>query len=303
MIQEEKPLCGFINLLKPPGMSSAQAVGYVRYLLGGLKTGHGGTLDPEASGVLPLMVGKAARLFDYMQEKEKVYIAEVAFGAATDTQDAQGKVVSRGDRYPDEGAIRGALAAFTGQLMQRPPMYSALKQNGQCLYQLARNGQTADVPERPVTVYELTLNGLSPCHGALLKVRCSKGFYVRTLCNDLGEALGCPAHMRFLLRAESGVFTLGNAVTLEALRAAKADGTLSRLVLPPEIVLGHLPHSDTPERLRKPLRNGGSLPVSGFPAFQSLAEGQLGCLWMDGALCAVVQRRERDYQVRTWLGA
>lgn len=186
------PLCGFLNVLKPPGMSSAQVVGYVRRLLGGVKAGHAGTLDPEAAGVLPVMVGKAARLFDDLQDKDKEYVAEVAFGVATDTQDAQGIPVVHGDRWPDEAAIRGALPRFTGEILQTPPMYSALKQDGQRLYDLARRGREAVVPARKVTVHSLRLMGVTPDHGALLSVCCSKGFYVRTLCHDLGEALGLP---------------------------------------------------------------------------------------------------------------
>ena len=118
MSEAKKPLCGFLNILKPPGMTSSQVVGYVRWLLNGAKVGHGGTLDPEASGVLPLMIGKAARLFDYMQEKEKVYVTEVAFGAATDTQDAQGRVIASGENFPDEAALREVIFSFTGQLWQ-----------------------------------------------------------------------------------------------------------------------------------------------------------------------------------------
>ena len=118
MSELNKPLCGFINVLKPPGMSSAHVVGAVRRMLGKVKVGHAGTLDPEAAGVLPLMVGKAARLFDYMQDKEKAYVTEAAFGASTDTQDAQGAVLETGENYPDEEAIRQALIEMTGVMMQ-----------------------------------------------------------------------------------------------------------------------------------------------------------------------------------------
>lgn len=296
--------CGFINLLKPPGMSSAQAVGHVRWLMNGVKAGHGGTLDPEAAGVLPLMIGKAARLFDYMQDKEKTYVTEVAFGAATDTQDAQGVVLRRGENYPDEAAIRAALERFTGVLMQRPPMYSALKQNGKCLYELARQGKTTDVPEREVTVYDLDLCQMTANHGALLRVRCSKGFYVRTLCNDLGESLGCPAHMRFLLRTESGAFTLRSAVTLERLQAAKEENALADLLLPPETALGHLPWADVPPEMEKAFRNGVPLPWSRFPVLRgTMAEsGKPVCLRLNGRLCAVAERQGDSVRTRTWLG-
>ena len=139
-------------------------------------------------------------------------------------------------------------------------------------------------------------------HGALLKVRCSKGFYVRTLCNDLGEALNCPAHMRFLLRAESGAFTLQTAVTLERLRQAKESDDLETLLLPPETVLRHLPWLETPARLEKPLRNGGMLPVSAFEGGEKVPEGGDACLWLSGELMGVARRQNNEWKIRTWLG-
>lgn len=299
----EQPLCGFLNVLKPPGMSSAQVVGVARRLLGGTKVGHAGTLDPEAAGVLPLMVGKAARLFDYMQDKEKAYVAEVAFGAATDTQDAQGAVIETGDRYPDEAALEGALARFTGTFMQTPPMFSAIKQDGRRLYELARSGRQAEVPAREVTVHELSLCGMTERHGALLRVRCSKGFYVRTLCHDLGQAIGCPAHMRFLLRTQSGPFTLRTAHTLEALTAAAEQGGLMELLLPPEAALAHLPMAEVPADLEKAVRNGGKIPWRRFGTLHdtSAKDGAPFCLWMEGALCGVAQRQGDDIKLKTWL--
>ena len=251
MTLSSERLCGFLNVLKPPGMSSAQVVGVVRRLLNGEKVGHGGTLDPEAAGVLPLMIGKATRLFDCLQEKEKAYVAEVAFGCATDTQDAQGKPVAWGNAYPGEAALRGALCRFTGEIEQRPPPYSALKQDGKRLYQLAREGRAVDVEARKVTVYDLTLLTMTKNHGAILSVRCSKGFYVRALCHDLGQALGCPAHMRFLLRTGSGVFALEDAHTLEALAESVERGALRDLLLPVDIVLKLAPQAEVPAKLAR----------------------------------------------------
>ncbi len=299
-----QPLCGFLNVLKPPGMSSAHVVGVVRRLLGGAKIGHAGTLDPEAAGVLPLMVGKAARLFDYMQDKEKAYVTEVAFGASTDTQDAQGVAVDKGDAFPDEAAIRAALPKFTGAIMQTPPMYSALKQDGKRLYELARDGKQAEIPSREVTVHELQFRGMTDRHGALLSVRCSKGFYVRTLCHDLGQALGCPAHMRFLLRTQSGPFTLQTARTLEELKEAAEQGSLAQLLLPPEAALSHLPMMDLPRKLEKPVRNGGHLYWAHFTAAHdtSAADGTPFGLRIGGELCAIAQRHKDTVKVRTWLG-
>jgi len=301
---QTKPLCGFLNVLKPPGMSSAHVVGVVRRLLGGAKIGHAGTLDPEAAGVLPLMVGKAARLFDYMQDKEKAYVTEVAFGASTDTQDAQGTVVETSDVFPTEADILSTLPRFTGTIMQTPPMFSALKQDGKRLYQLARDGKQADIPAREVTVHDLQFRGMTGENSALLYVRCSKGFYVRTLCQDLGTALGCPSHMRFLLRTQSGPFTLANACTLEALKAASETGALEGMLLAPEAALQHLPMMQVPKRLEKAVRNGGQLLWERFPAVHDTpaADGTPFGLWMDGALCAIAQRHEEAVKVRTWLG-
>ena len=305
MTQEMKPLCGFLNVLKPPGMSSAHVVGAVRRMLGGAKVGHAGTLDPEAAGVLPIMVGKAARLFDYMQDKEKAYVTEVAFGASTDTQDAQGAVLETGENYPNEAAILSGLESMTGTIWQTPPMYSAIKQDGKRLYELARDGKEADVPAREVTVHELKLQAVTEPHGALVSVRCSKGFYVRTLCKDLGDKLGCPAHMRFLLRTQSGPFTLQTAHTLEALKQAADESRLVDMLLPPEAALGHLPMMDVPQGLEKPVINGGRLPWKRFaPALKetSAPDGTPFGLWMNGMLCAIAQRHEDLVKVRTWLG-
>jgi len=305
MTQANKPLCGFLNVLKPPGMSSAHVVGAVRRMLGGAKVGHAGTLDPEAAGVLPIMVGKAARLFDYMQDKEKAYVTEIAFGASTDTQDAQGTVLETCDNYPDEAAIRAGLASMTGVIMQTPPMYSAIKQDGKRLYELARDGKEADIPAREVTVHELCLRSVTEPHGALVYVRCSKGFYVRTLCKDLGEKLGCPAHMRFLLRTQSGPFTLETAHTLESLKQAADEGTLADKLLAPEAALGHLPMIDVPDGLEKAVINGGKLPWKRFaPPLQgtSSESGAPFGLRMDGVLCAIAQRQDERVKVRTWLG-
>lgn len=301
MTQNTRPqaLCGFLNLLKPPGMTSAQAVAKVRKLADRAKIGHAGTLDPEAAGVLPLMIGKAARLFDYLQDKEKEYVAEIAFGYATDTQDAQGKVIAAGEAYPDKEALEAALLPFIGDQLQTPPMFSALKRDGKRLYELARKGQSVELDGRPVTIQELALVQTTSRNGALITVRCSKGFYVRTLCNDLGAALGCPSHMRFLLRTRSGPFTLATAKTLEELRFAAEHGGLQTLLLPMETALEHLPRMDVPHSLTKPFENGVPLPAGTFP---SLEEGQAVRMYLDGRLTAIAVRTGQTLRTKTWLG-
>jgi len=298
---QKQTFCGFLNVLKPPGMTSAQVVGRVRRLLGGEKVGHAGTLDPEAAGVLPLMLGKAARLFDYMQDKQKAYITEVAFGSATDTQDAQGVVTETGYALPDEAALRNVLQGFVGEQLQTPPMYSALKRDGHRLYELARKGEAVSLTGRPVTVHALQLMGMTARNGALLTVACSKGFYVRTLCHDLGQALGCPSHMRFLLRTQSGSFTLDSAHTLETIQEAATSGNLCGLVLPMEVALTHLPTMDVPPWLEKPFRNGIPIKTKQVRDLPELGEGQAICMCLHGELVAIGVWEGDAIRQKTWL--
>ena len=255
---------GFINVLKPPGMSSGTVVAVVKRLTGA-KAGHAGTLDPEACGILPVMVGRATRLFDFLVEKQKTYLAEIAFGTATDTQDAQGCVISRGENYPGPAAVQAMLPRFTGDIWQTPPMYSALKIGGETLYKMAIRGKTAEIPARPIHVEQITWLAETPRHGALLRVVCGRGTYIRTLCHDLGQALGCPAHMRFLLREQTGAFSLDTAATLEELKAAGEDGTLAGRLLPMDFPLAHLSRWDVPPALQKKCLNGVRLGPGEWP--------------------------------------
>ncbi|MBR6028748.1 MAG: tRNA pseudouridine(55) synthase TruB [Clostridia bacterium] len=251
----------FISLLKPPGLTSAAAVGACKRLTGEERVGHAGTLDPEACGVLPIMIGRAARLFDALVDKEKTYVAECAFGAATDTQDASGRVIARGGAYPDLETVRQAAARLTGDVVQRPSVFSAIKQGGKPLYARARAGEQVEAPERTVRIERIEVLRALPEHGVLLRVDCGRGTYIRTLCHDLGALCGCPAHMRFLLRARTGFFSLDNAVTLEELSQAKEEGRLSALTLPPDAPLRHLPEARVGGRLLRMAVNGMALPL------------------------------------------
>ena len=178
---------GYLNILKPTGLSSAAVVGIIRRLSGEKRVGHAGTLDPEAAGVLPIMMGKATRLFDYLVDKEKEYVAVAAFGTATDTQDATGTVTETGDCYPSLALIREKAQELTGDIRQVPSMYSAIKVGGKPLYARARAGETAEVPERMVHVERIDVIREMPNHGAELRVLCGRGTYIRTLCDDLGR--------------------------------------------------------------------------------------------------------------------
>ena len=247
---------GFLNVLKPPGMSSAAVVSFVKRMANEKHVGHAGTLDPEAAGILPVMVGRAARLFDYLVDKEKSYIAECAFGASTDTQDAQGSVLETGDNYPTLEEVRAAAQRLTGDIVQRPSMYSAIKVGGKPLYARARKGEEIEVPERVVHIEEIRVLEELPEHGVLLRVDCGRGTYIRSVCDDLGRLTGCPAHMRFLLRTKSGAFTLDQAVTLEEIEAMSRAGTLQEHLLSPDMPLSHMKKTVLPEHMRRQAVNG-----------------------------------------------
>ena len=262
---------GFINVLKPPGMSSGAAVAMVKRLTG-LKVGHCGTLDPEASGILPIMVGRATRLFDFMVEKEKTYLAEVAFGFATDTQDAQGVAIASGENYPAMDAVCAAAQQLTGDIMQKPPMYSALKQGGEPLYKLALKGKLPDIPARPIHVEKIDVICETPRHGFMIRVVCGRGTYIRTICHDMGEIVGCPAHMRFLLREQTGPFALDTAVTIEQLKAAKEDGTIAQYVLPMDYPLAHMPRMEVSGWTQRLIENGVTLRENQWPGHIAAGE-------------------------------
>ena len=281
---------GFLNILKPPGMTSAAVVAVVRRMTGEKRVGHAGTLDPEAAGVLPIMVGKAARLFDYLVDKEKEYVAEAAFGAATDTQDATGRVIARGENYPDEAQLADAARQLTGDIWQRPSMYSAIKQDGKPLYARARAGETVEVPLRQVHVESIELHGMRPNHGLLMTVRCGKGTYIRSICSDMGDLVGCPAHMRFLLRSRSGAFTLETAMTLEEAAAYQQRGELQQHLLPLDMPLQHLPRVEVAPRLAKQVMNGVALPLRAAKGAEHLAEGQATRVYMNGQFWGMASR-------------
>ena len=281
---------GFLNILKPPGMTSAAVVAVVKRLTGEKRVGHAGTLDPEAAGVLPVMIGRAARLFDYLVDKEKAYVAEAAFGYATDTQDATGVVIEEGTDYPDLAAVRAAADRLQGDIMQRPSMYSAIKQDGVPMYERARRGETVEVPERQVHVESITLHGETPAHGVLMTVRCGRGTYIRSICDDLGKLTGCPAHMRFLLRSQSGVFTLETAMTVEEAQAFRDAGALAEHLLPLDWPIQHILRVDAPEFLHKQVANGVKLPIRRVSGAQEAAEGQPVRVYLRGQFWGIAAR-------------
>ena len=254
---------GFVNLLKPPGMTSHDVVGYARRVCGTRSVGHTGTLDPAAAGVLVLAVGHATRLCEYLSNCDKSYRAEITLGLTTDTADAEGRVTGTSEaRGIGEGRVREALAALTGEITMRPPAHSAVSVGGKRLYELARAGQTVEAPERRVSVYGIDLLGYAPEPPAasrptvLLEIHCSKGTYIRSLATMLGEALGCGACLSMLLRTRVGALTVATAATLEQFAADPACYLLSPLE-----ALPHLPRVRVEAPLAARLRNGNSVPL------------------------------------------
>ena len=244
-------------MLKPPGMTSSDVVVRVRRMLPrGTKVGHAGTLDPEATGVLPLMIGKASRLFDYLVEKEKVYVAQLKPGYATDTQDAHGQIIAGEGKGVTREQLEAVLPQFIGEIDQIPPMFSALKRDGQKLCDLARQGVTVDVQPRKTLVYDIRVQHALPDGSFLIAVRCGRGTYIRTLCHDIGAALGTQGHMGYLLRAKTGMFTLDDAHTMEEIAAAE---DLSGLLVAMDRPLGHLPAVHVKPHAERFVRNGNAL--------------------------------------------
>lgn len=282
---------GFLNILKPPGMTSAAVVAVVKRLTGEKRVGHAGTLDPEAAGVLPIMIGRAARLFDYLVDKEKAYVAEAAFGFSTDTQDATGRVVDSGENYPSWEDVRAAAKQLEGDILQRPGMYSAIKQDGVAMYERARRGETVEVPLRRVHVESITLHGEMPNHGVLMTVRCGRGTYIRSICDDLGKLTGCPAHMRFLLRSQSGVFTLDTAMTLEEAAAYREAGTLAEHLLALDWPIRHIPRVDVADDLAKQVVNGVKLPLARIPQAREAAEGGVVRIYLKNEFWGMAERQ------------
>ena len=247
---------GFLVLNKPLGRTSSDCVVFVRKRLPrGTAIGHGGTLDPMASGVLPVCVGAATRLFDYIIDKQKTYVAELQLGVVTDTQDATGAVVERRSVNVTEADVRAALPRFIGEIWQRPPMYSAIKRGGKRLYELARRGESVEVAPRACRVDDVRLTASLGDGRYRLEVDCGKGVYIRTLCHDIGAYLGCGGHMATLERTRAGVFTLENALTLEEVDALGAEGLEARL-LPMDAAISHLPAVRVEARHRAAVRNG-----------------------------------------------
>ncbi len=231
MLPGEDIMNGIVIVDKPQGWTSQDVTARLRRVFNTRRIGHGGTLDPMATGVLPVFVGRATRGVEFFEHAEKAYEAELRLGLTTDTEDITGTVLTEAEVHVTVEKLESALASFRGEILQVPPMYSALKVNGQKLCDLARKGREVERQPRPITIHELTLLGMGgqwnegiatpvcePVRNDVkLRVRCSKGTYIRTLCKDIGEALGCGGCMASLRRVQAGEYTIAEAVPLETL--------------------------------------------------------------------------------------
>ena len=252
-----RKLDGVLLLDKPVGPSSSAVLQAVKRLLGAEKAGHAGTLDPMASGLLPLLFGEATKFAQFGLDAAKEYVADVRLGVATETGDAEGRETERRAVEVDDESLARALARFRGSIDQVPPMYSALKREGQPLYALARAGQTVERPPRRVTVHALDLLQRGP-DLLRLRVLCSKGTYVRQLAVDLGEALGTVAHLEALRRTAVGGLRLDQAVSLDDLQALGEEARRAWL-LPADRLLEHLPRVELDEPLATRFLQGQSV--------------------------------------------
>ena len=254
---------GILCLDKPADMTSFSCCAVLRRLCQEKKVGHAGTLDPMATGVLPVLVGNATHALDWLPVHDKRYTATLCFGLKSDTLDIWGHVTETGGPVPTREAILAALPAFRGEIMQTPPMTSALRQNGVRLYELARRGIEVERPARPVTIYTLTLLDFDPStREATIDCACSKGTYIRSLCDDLARALGTSAVMTALRRTEAAGFTLGDCLTLDRVRALAEEGTLAARLIPTETLFSDYAAVIVTEKQARRFANGGALELA-----------------------------------------
>lgn len=264
---------GFINFIKPPGMTSHDVVKVLRRVMGEKKAGHTGTLDPMAVGVLPVGFGSATKITEYLEQDFKTYRCEMVLGKVTDTGDMWGTVLDeKTAEAPPLKEVQSFANSFLGEIDQVPPMYSAVRVNGKRLYEYARNGEAVEVKARKVTIREMKILNVED-NRILFDVECSKGTYVRTLCTEMGELLGCGGAMSFLARTGSGAFRIQNGITLEEIEEhLEKGGSPEDLLLPVDYPIGDYGSVMLNEKNAHRFVNGGHINFSNF----SLKKGNLG---------------------------
>ena len=278
---------GIINIDKPYGITSMDVVRRIKRASRQKRVGHAGTLDPIATGVIPVCIGQATRVTEYLNDGRKEYEAQIELGVTTDTYDAMGEVLQRsepGDLSEDE--ILTALKPFEGSIEQVPPMYSALKKDGKRLYDLARAGIEVEREPRQVVVYDITLLELQ---GNVVRVlvACGKGFYMRSLAFDLGQALGCGGHLKSLIRTKSGPFRVENAIALEDAEDAFSSSDWPGILNPPDVVLSSMRAAIVGPKIEDMVRNGRALP-QGLRMPNGRADEKCRAYSVDGRFIAIL---------------
>ena len=252
---------GIINVYKEPGYTSFDVVARLRGILHQKKIGHTGTLDPDAEGVLPVVLGNATKLVDALTDKTKTYECLMQLGVETDTEDMSGTILSEHEVTCSEDEIRSAVLSFKGPYAQVPPMYSALKKDGKKLYELAREGVVIDIPPRNVEIFSICIDEINGSE-VLMTVDCSRGTYIRSLCRDIGEKLGCKAAMKHLTRTRSGNYKIGDALKLSEIESAAKAGEVEKVIIPTEDFFMDLSLIRTGEFADRLLENGNPLTAS-----------------------------------------
>lgn len=289
---------GILNVYKEQGYTSHDVVAKLRGIVGQKKIGHTGTLDPDATGVLPVCLGKATKVCDLLTDKDKTYRAILRLGITTDTQDISGQVIKERDPRGLKGEeVRQAILSFVGAYEQVPPMYSALKVNGKKLYELAREGKTVERKRRPVHIHEIQIQEMN-LPRVEFTVTCSKGTYIRTLCHDVGEKLGVGGCMEELERIAVGRFHLRDALTLKEIQEMKEEGTLEEVLRPVDSVFLQYPKMHVKESCESLAFNGNPLPKKGVEVFEGAKEDQIFRLYTEsGEFLALYKKTPKDYRI------
>ena len=285
---------GIINVYKEAGYTSFDVVAKMRGILGIKKIGHTGTLDPDATGVLPVCIGKATKVCDLLTDKDKTYEAVMRLGVVTDTQDMTGQVLEEHAVTVTEDAVRRAV----GQIEQVPPMYSALKVGGQKLCNLARKGIEVERKPRPVTIYEIRIKNIAlPL--VTMEVHCSKGTYIRTLCQDIGQALGCGGCMESLVRTQVASFAVADSLTLAQIEEAKKEDRLDQILLPIDQVFSAYPKVYASEEADKRLVNGNAIEQMQARADEAIDEGDAVRIYLsDGRFVGIYHLNEHQFKLK-----
>lgn len=252
---------GIILIDKPQGWTSHDVVAKLRGILHERRIGHSGTLDPLATGLLVVFVGRATRAVEFAEADSKEYVARLRLGLSTDTQDISGNIISESSELPEEDEVLEAVGRFVGDLEQIPPMYSAVKIGGKKLYELARKGQNIERIPRKISVSSIEIIGKEG-NDYILKIACSKGTYIRTLCNDIGALLGCGACMSSLRRGRAGAFSIEDAHSIDEVENAANGGRLVDIMLPVDTLFLALPELKVPESTANRLKNGNIIKIS-----------------------------------------